>query len=187
MLIWFHRYWVWVWNKDILFIGILINADKLQPNSRCMQYLKFLWPKRELFSFLNLCLLWWNQYAEHSASVLSYSSPPNCPAKLISKSVVTVVWQSGGSCHARNYFLPKFLKLARIELGKRPFNSLSMPVQFSNSGTRHHFFSQNKIHLTSSDKDLSYSHPHLKNTELICVLPLISHVPLISLVMADNF
>lgn len=45
----------------------------------------------------------------------------------------------------------------------------------------------NEIHLIHSDKALSYSHPHLKHTELICVLPLISHAPLISLVMADNF
>lgn len=45
----------------------------------------------------------------------------------------------------------------------------------------------NEIHLTPSDKAPSYSHPCLKHTELICVLSLISHAPLISVVMADNF
>lgn len=81
--------------------------------------------------------------------------------------------------------LPEFLKPTRLELGKKPFNSLSSPVHLAILGLDI-IFSQNKIHLTS-DKDLSYSYPHLKHTELICVLSLISHVPLISLVMADNF
>lgn len=148
-----------------------------------------------LFSFLNLSALVKSvSRAQCYCMSLCFlkamgENRPPLPMKLTSKSVVAVVWQSGDSCNARDCSLNSWDWLD-WSFTRKASNSLTSPVYLAILGLDR--FPPpppppNEIHWTPSNEALSYSHPHLKHTELICVLSLISHAPLISLVMADNF